>query len=118
MLWVKELVIYRGLVLRVLNGENLKGFDVCSSDNRLYFLCVTRQYFVVARSTRKTLVMNCFLMMMKGEVLRCFEEEQIESVDNDCRGGDGDRNYSWLKGIQRRRGTTEFNQHWRLISPQ
>lgn len=29
------------LVLRDLNGENLEGFDVCSSDNRLYFRCCT-----------------------------------------------------------------------------
>lgn len=48
--------------------------------------------------------MNCFLMMMEREVLRCFEEEQIKNVDNEYREGDGDRNYSWLKGIQRRRG--------------
>lgn len=64
------------------------------------------------------MMMNCFQMMMKREVLRCFEEEQIKNVDNEYRGGDGDRNYSWLKDIQRRRGTTEFKQNWRLISPQ
>lgn len=29
------------LVLRSLNGENLGGFDVCSSDNQLYFRCCT-----------------------------------------------------------------------------
>lgn len=62
--------------------------------------------------------MNCFLMMMEREVLRCFEEEQIKDVDNKYRGGGGDRNYSWLKDIQRRRGATKFKQDWRLISPQ
>lgn len=41
MFWVKELLIYRGLVLRPLNSKNLEGFDVCRTDNRLYFRCCT-----------------------------------------------------------------------------
>lgn len=34
-------------------------------------------------------VMNCVLI--EGDVLRCFEEGQMEVDDNDCRGGDGGR---------------------------
>lgn len=70
-----------------MTDGTLAGYDVCSSDNRRFFVV---QHDNICRTMGKALVINCVLM--KGDILRCFREGRME-IDggNDCRGGDGGR---------------------------